>query len=86
MYNVKASFVKNPAREYRIEGVVIKEIEDAVDSANLLSLDLAIHAFETCADARTEFSGNAEAFRCAAQSGLKAASIIGRMMDDMRIS
>ncbi len=68
-----------------IDGVLIRGFEEALDSANLMSLDLAVQAFEI-----EEFvgsrSGNCERLKSEAERGLTATGMIAQMMADLRIA
>jgi hypothetical protein len=77
--------MRNYVPDNRIDGVIISGIEDAVDSANLLSLDLAIDAFDSEEDFLNSHSGNGKVFKYAAERGLHATGTIERMMTDLRI-
>ncbi len=77
--------MKNTEPVRRIDGVLIRGLEEVLDSANLMSLDLAVQAFEMeeFVDSR---SWNCERLINEAERGLTATGMIAQMMADLRIA
>ncbi len=77
--------MKNTEPVRGIDGVLIRGFEEALDSANLMSLDLAVQALE-----KEEFGDSltrdCEGLRSAVERGLIATGMIARMMAELRIA
>ncbi len=75
----------NSVTDNRIGSELFGGIEDALDSANFLSFDLAISAFDNMEELPDTDDADGRAFKIAAERSLHATGMISRVLSDSRI-
>ncbi len=75
--------MKNKAPDNQVSCIAVREIEAALDCANLLSFDLAIQAIEGEDYGRFADRENVKAFAHTAERGLRATGMISRLINNL---